>query len=411
MPKTTSQADAAVKWAFRARFRKSAFGWRGTGPAIERIDKALSEISKAAKVDAVRAAEGAVLFLEKLSPAIRDVDSSSGALGNATYSAVNQLVPIIAAARPRDGVREKWLERLFEALQEDDPPYLESLGDHWGELCASPALASHWADQLLFVVRRIREDRKKGTFGYFRGTSACFSSLLAAGRLGELFALIDGDPKPFWWDVLWAGRALAKQGHPDEAIEYVLRKTKDYSSATAVAAFCERVLIDASRRAEAYQQFGLAANQAHTNIARFRAIAAKYPEMPREQILDDLVASTPGEEGKWFATAKTLGLLDLARAIAIRAPCDPKTLTRAARDHVEKAPAFAADVALAALDWIAAGRGFELTSLDVRDACRHALEAADRIGRGEEARRRIETLLAKDGAVVRWMRESLGAPR
>jgi len=30
------------------------------------------------------------------------------------------------------------LERLFEAFQEDAIPYIESLGDDWGEVCASP---------------------------------------------------------------------------------------------------------------------------------------------------------------------------------------------------------------------------------------------------------------------------------
>jgi hypothetical protein len=34
------------------------------------------------------------------------------------------------------------------------------------------------------------------------------------------------------------------------------------------------------------------------------------------QILADLVATTPGEEGKWFATAKELKLYDLALKLA-----------------------------------------------------------------------------------------------
>lgn len=33
--------------------------------------------------------------------------------------------------------------------QEDDPPYIESLGDHWGELCATQELALAWSNQLL----------------------------------------------------------------------------------------------------------------------------------------------------------------------------------------------------------------------------------------------------------------------
>ena len=43
-------------------------------------------------------------------------------------------------------------------------------------------------------------------------------------------------------------------------------------------------------------------------------------------ILAELVRSTPGEEGKWFAVATAAGLYDAALALASRSPCDPRTL-------------------------------------------------------------------------------------
>ena len=49
-------------WAFRARFRRTAFGWKGTRLAIERIHEALAEIRAVARHDPASAAEGAVLF-------------------------------------------------------------------------------------------------------------------------------------------------------------------------------------------------------------------------------------------------------------------------------------------------------------------------------------------------------------
>ena len=121
-----ARAPATV-WAFRARFRRAAFGWAGSKLAISRIDEALTEIRAVARHDETAAAEGAVLLLEKISPALCQVDSSSGALGNATYSAVQTLVLFIAGAQVADGLRVKWLERLFAAIQDDDPPYIESL--------------------------------------------------------------------------------------------------------------------------------------------------------------------------------------------------------------------------------------------------------------------------------------------
>lgn len=56
------------KWQFVARFRKGAYGWRSQ-PAVKRVKEAVSEIKKVARRDPSLAAEGAVLFLERVSPA------------------------------------------------------------------------------------------------------------------------------------------------------------------------------------------------------------------------------------------------------------------------------------------------------------------------------------------------------
>jgi hypothetical protein len=47
------------------------------------VREAAAEIQKLAKKDPALAAAGAVLFLEKVSPALEQVDSSSGAIGTA----------------------------------------------------------------------------------------------------------------------------------------------------------------------------------------------------------------------------------------------------------------------------------------------------------------------------------------
>lgn len=83
---------------------------------------------------------------ERLSPAIEQVDSCSGAIGTAVNRAIDQLVPIIAKAPVGEKERRDWLERLFEALQADQIPYIERLGDLWSELCASAKIASEQAD-------------------------------------------------------------------------------------------------------------------------------------------------------------------------------------------------------------------------------------------------------------------------
>lgn len=129
------------KWQFAPRFRRNIFGWKSQ-PAILRIKEALSEIKLVAKREPALAAEGAVLFLEKLAPAIENVDSSSGAIGTAVNRVIKTLVTIIAKADVDRAVREKWLERLWEAIQEDQMPYLESMGEHWGALCVTREIAA-----------------------------------------------------------------------------------------------------------------------------------------------------------------------------------------------------------------------------------------------------------------------------
>ena len=58
-------------------------------------------------------------------------------------------------------------------------------------------------------------------------------------------------------------------------------------------------------------------------------------DKPASVVLADLVRHTAGEEGKWFAAAKDAKLFDEAVALANARPCDPKTLTRAARDFAK----------------------------------------------------------------------------
>jgi hypothetical protein len=120
--KTPTVASSSHKWAFTPHFRRQAFGWRSALP-IQRLKEAVTEIKRAVHTDPLLAADGAVLLREKLSPALEQVDSSSGALGSAVNRATDVLVPIIAAPDVTESVREAWLERLFDALR-DRMPYI-----------------------------------------------------------------------------------------------------------------------------------------------------------------------------------------------------------------------------------------------------------------------------------------------
>lgn len=133
-------------------------------------------------------------------------------------------------------------------------------------------------------------------------------------------------------------------------------------------------------REEAYRRYALTTHRAGTHLATLWAVAKAYPEWPKETIVRDLIASTPGEEGKWFAAAKDAGMLPLAAELARTSPTDPRTLIRACRDYGEKHPDFALAAGLAALHWIARGHGYEIADLDVRTAWQHLGAAARHAG-------------------------------
>src|SRR5262245_39094268 len=113
-------------WRFKGRFRRHAFGWRSD----PRIREAVSEIKDVARTEPVEAAEGAVTLIKRLSPALENVDSSSGAIGTAVNHAIAELVPIIARAPADESTRVSWLERLFDAHGADQIPYIERLADY-----------------------------------------------------------------------------------------------------------------------------------------------------------------------------------------------------------------------------------------------------------------------------------------
>lgn len=396
-----------VSWAFRQRFRRSAFGWRGSKLAISRIGEAVSEIRAVARHDTEAAAEGAVIFLEKVSPALCQVDSSSGALGSAVYAAVRDLVPLIISAQVDETSRRQWLERLFDAGQEDDPPYIESLADYWGDLCTTKEIASEWADRLKPTLLNTFTARKAGTFAFFPGASHCYSALFKAGRHDEVLDLLATDPHPIWPYLVWGARVHAERGDIDEAIKYLETRSMRSSHGHQIAVFAENLLLKAGRRAEAFDRYALLANQSNSNLSTYRALARKYPELEPAKLLGYLVDSSLGEPGKWFATAKTLKLFDTATKLAWSSPCDPKTLIRAARDHSASNPTFAMQSALAALHWMSLGHGYEVTQLDAADAHQLAVHAAGSAGRLEEARTAIALMRSESHPGSAWMKRWL----
>lgn len=184
---------------------------------------------------------------------------------------------------------------------------------------------------------------------------------------------------------------LVARGQVDEAFTYARDRAGSTTSLETIARLAEETLLQAGRRAEAFDRYALLAKQAGSNQSTVRALAGGYPELAPDKLLAHLIASTPGESGKWFATAKTL--------------------TRAARDHLTEQPAFAMQAALAALHGMPMGHGYELTGLDVVQAHRLAEEAAHSAQQLDEAQAIIQQVVASERPMSGWMRRALGMPR
>ena len=69
----------------------------------------MAEIKKFAKADPVTAANGAVILMEKIWPALEQVDSSSGALGGSVGWTLAELLPIVVEAPADRKTRDEWL--------------------------------------------------------------------------------------------------------------------------------------------------------------------------------------------------------------------------------------------------------------------------------------------------------------
>ena len=373
---------------------------------MQRVKQAVSEIKKVARTNPVLAGDGAVLFLEKVSAALAQVDSSSGAIGAAVYRAIVDLAAVIARAPADPPTRDRWLQRLWQAYECDETPYIEGLGDHWGELCAAPAVASRWADRLWDQVTVAWSSSREGR-GYSQATVPCLSALLAAERHGEILDLLERAPLRIWYERRYGVKALVAMGRKAEALRYAEASAGLNDNPVAIARACEEILLSSGLADEAYARFGLEANRAGTNLASFRAIVKKYPHKPHAAVLADLVQSTPGHEGRWFASAKHAGLYDEALALARRSPCDSGTLTRAARDFAESRPEFAVEAGLLALHWLVEGYGYEITNLDVLAAYTHTTQAAEQLGTSVETRQRIRQIVEQEADTGRFVGRSL----
>lgn len=381
------------KWQFKQRFRRDAYGWKGTATASKRLREAVSEIKRVARKDPITAADGVVALFERLWPALRGIDTSSGRLGLAVDRAIGDLIPILIDAPADPPTRGRWMERLYEAVRDDGVDFLFPVECRWGEICASPELVDYWIEFLLPGLELCQRVGGRGDF--YEGETICLSCLLEGKRYEKLREVVHSRRFSYWpLDRFW-GEALLRMGRVDEAVTYAESRQPEEHESQSIHRFCERALIEDGQRDEAYREYGLAIRSGSTYLASYRAIVKKYPERDPEQILRDLV-DTSLERGKWFAAARQAGYLEIARDCARSGPVEPKTLVTAARETLEPDPGFSYEIALRALDTMLQGYGYELEVIDIYPAFNILFQAADAMGVSDWAAASVSELLARE---------------
>ena len=152
MPKAYSH-QWRFKARFRARLRVEVAAGDPAGQGSGRRDR------KIARKDRVLAAEGASpsssgsrpRWSRWTAPRVRSGTRSTPRSRRWSQSSRGR-APMASPERPGSSGSGRY--------QKDEIPYIEILGDLWGELCASKEVASQWADQLLGMkwMARARTD-------------------------------------------------------------------------------------------------------------------------------------------------------------------------------------------------------------------------------------------------------------
>jgi len=381
-------------WEFKKYLRTGAYGWKGTAFASKRIKAAVREIKSAAKKDSALASEGALLFIEKCWKAIEHIDSSSGAIGNIVNNAIIEMVEVIAKAKLSSKDRLKLIERIWESWQEEGYGYYDMLSEFWPLLCVEPDIMNYWADYFLPVVKNVFSSTVPGS--YFKGSEPCLACLYEVGRFDEIAEILQSKDKPMFYYQKYMIKVVVATGDIEKALEMVDEYLYDTYSPYQAVYLGEEILLNAGRIEEAYKRYALMMPFQTTGLATLSAIRKKYPKISPQRILNDLLNADTGNERRYFAAARKIGMIELALDIAEKYDVEPKTITTACKDYLEKDPDLSLKFGLMALQQYAGGYGYEPEYADVKKCYTLVCSAAEKAGKMDAILRKVQELANND---------------
>lgn len=382
------------KWNFTKYFRSGVYSWKGSALASSRIKEAIKEILAVAKNDPALAAEGAVVFIEKCWRALEHIDSSSGAIGNAVNKALFELAEVVARAEIPSKERLKLTTRIWDSWQDEGYGYYDMLSELWPKYCVEKEVMNYWADSFLPVVKDVFKSTTPGA--YFKGSEPCLACLFEAGRHDEIVGIFKTGGKSMLYYQKYLIKVEAARGDIDKALLMVDECRKDSYSSFEARQIGEELLINAGRIEEAYQRFGLNRAFEATGLTTLSAIRKRYPTISPERILNDLINADIGNERRYFAAARKIGMIDLAIELAEKYDVEPKTLITACKDYLEKDVHLSLKFGLLALQKYADGSGYEPEYSDIKKCYEFVCEASERAGKQDDVSKQIELMVQHD---------------
>lgn len=396
-------ASAKHVWAFQRRLRRGAFGWKNT-TARNAMKEALAELRAAARSDPALAAEGCVRLVERIPPAFERVDDSSGALQGDIRKALDLLTELLERSEADEQTHARWLARLWTAYEHDEMPWIEGLADRWGALCITAERAAAEADRLTALEADLPEPAPGEFVSRLHIETPLLSALHRAGRFEAILERLP-EASSLWFEEQWAIAALRNLGRRAEALRRIREIPADHRG-QAAERVAEAILLESGMEEEAWTHHALRAAEDGSRVRWLRTLRERYPRRTPEAILDRLVATTPGSEGRWFAAARQAGMLDAALALAERTPAEPATLITAVKNHAESDPAFAHACGRLAAEGLAAGHAFDPDKIDVDALAWGLVRAARALGREVESDEPLLEAMAQHASPVAayWIR-------
>jgi hypothetical protein len=282
-------------------------------------------------------------------------------------------------------------------MQEENYGYYDSLSEQWVALCSESEIMTCWADTFLPTVNTIFSSNKPG--GYFKGTETCLACLFETGRYDEIIEIVQKKANPLFNFKKYVIKVIVARGDLEKALSMLDEYLKDSNTLYQAAHLGEQLLIEAGRSEEAYKRYTLKLPFQTTGLATLSAIRKKYPAISPQRILSDLIDAEPGNERRYFAAARKIGMIELALEIAEKFNVEPKTLTTACKDYLEKDANLALRFGMMALQSYSSGYGYEPEYSDIQKCYDLVSMAAERVDKKKEISDCVDKMVQNDRSV------------